>query len=172
MNRRRRAMTILELLTSLVLLAVLIGVCTAWMTASLRQRQDAVGRTKWERAALATLDLIGRDLINIEGLDPQNASRTPRVVGQASQLEIRTRDRGRLGVMRYGIDRRGGLRRVAAGAREEAQSPPLLGEIASFTAEITMPSEAHALPVLRVSIGSVRGDVIGRAYTLTAGDVQ
>ncbi len=165
-------MTLLELLASLALLAVLIGVCTSWMTAALRRRENATARTRWQRSALATLDLIGRDLTNLEGLDPQNTSRIPRVRSEASWLEIRTRDRGWLGMMRYGLDRRGGLRRVAAGAREDAASQPLLGEIGSLSIEITMPSDGQALPVLRVSIGSVQGDSVGRAYTLALGDVQ
>lgn len=166
----RRGMTLVELLASLGLLASLVVVCVSWTTAMVRQQEDAGSRARWMMSAQAVLDSVARDLMSVDGLDPAAGGRVPRVVAGEAMLDVRTREAGWLGVVRYEAAD-GVLRRMRGGQRTN-HGVPMLGEVQVFGVSIEPADEEQVLPVLSVELESAQGWRAGRVFALSVEDVR
>lgn len=170
----RRGLTLIELLASLGLLSVLVVVCVSWVASSLRKQGWLTERARWDRAAYAVLDMIERDLLAIDELDPDlRARRVPRVSEEEVALRIRSRDRGWLGVIEYRWDERAQtLIRKHLGRQEPSSVIPLLGQLADFEVEVVPTSDTQPYPRLQVTLADGQGWAIGRMFVLSEEDVR
>ena len=168
-----RAMTLIELLVSLSLLAVISVAAASWMTTMLRTQSTTSADAVWDRSASAILDLIARDLFVVDRLDVGGRGNTPRVEIADGNLRIRTRDHGFVGTVEYSlVPRESQIARSLIGAASSESQPPLLGDVADFTFEIEDQSELVSLPVLRVRLERSDGQSLERAYSLAIEDIQ
>lgn len=168
-----RAMTLIELLVSLSLLAVISMVGASWMSASLGTQSVASDDASWNRSAAAALGLIEQDLFAVDRLDSSGRRGMPRVEVDGPRLRIRTRDNGYTGVIEYLWNAEG--KRIVRGPISEdsgGSEPPLLGDVAVFSVQIEQQSEIVPLPVLRVWIERSDGHSLRRTYTLSIEDTQ
>ncbi len=173
-KRSRRGVTLVELLVSLSLLAMLVSVAVSWMTTTVSRQGRDLEQSRWLRSANLVLDQVGRDLSQLEMVDDEWRRGDPRVWLEGETLFIRTTEVGVPSTLRYALDSQGGcLERTSVDAQIIGdQAAPLLGEAESLNIEITMPSETQALPSLRVEIRSVGGQTLSRLYWLRTQDVQ
>src|SRR6056297_4114310 len=75
----RAGMTLVEMLVSLSLMAVLVTVSVSWMTNILERQGQDQEQSRWTRAAYSVLDQIGRDLNQIELIDDDLRRGEPRI---------------------------------------------------------------------------------------------
>ncbi len=167
-------MTLVELLVSLSLLAVLVSVAVSWMTTIVSRQGRDLEQSRWLRSAHLVLDLVGRDLTQLDMIDDERRHGDPRVWLEDGELFIRTTEAGVPSTQRYALDAHlGCVKRISVDALSSAeQAAPLLGETESLQIEIAMPSQTQALPSLRVEIRSVAGKTRSRSYRLRTQDVQ
>lgn len=172
--RSRRGMTIVELLVSLSLLAVLVSVAVSWMTTIVSRHGRDLEQSRWIRSAHLMLDQVGRDLTQLDMMDNEWRRGDPRVWLEDGVLFIRTTEAGVPSTQRYALDSQiGCVKRTSVDARSSGeQAAPLLGDTESLQIEIAMPSRAQGLPSLRVEIRSVGGQTRTRSYRLRTQDVH
>jgi prepilin-type N-terminal cleavage/methylation domain-containing protein len=170
---RHRAMTLIEMVVCLALLAMMTTVAVSWMTASLKAQSREQEQTSWIRSSHALLDLIGNDLVTVDRLDTGGRQRSPRVVVDEHSIQIRTRSDGNAGTHVYSLNAQlSQVNRLGTQSDLVGNEPPLLGQVERFTAVIELPSETHVLPSLRVVLVGTAGERIERIYVLGRGDVE
>lgn len=168
-----RAMTLIELLVSLALLAVISVTAASWMTMMLRTQSTTSADVAWDRSASAVLDLIERDLFVVDRLDVGGRGNTPRVEVADGDLRIRTRDHGSVGVVEYSFDQREQqVTRSPIGSESRRSEPPLLGDVEGCSIVIEEQSELAPLPILRVRLERSDGQGLERTYTIAIEDIQ
>lgn len=167
-------MTLVELLVSLSLLAVLVSVAVSWMTTIVSRQGRDLELSRWLRSAQLVLDQVGRDLTQLDMIDDEWRRGDPRVWIEDGALFIRTTEAGVPSTQRYALDTHlGCVKRSSVDAQSSGeQAAPLLGDTESLQIEIATPSRAYALPSLRVEIRSVGGQTRSRSYRLRTQDVQ
>ena len=167
-------MTLVELLVSLSLLAVLVSVAVSWMTTIVSRQGRDLEQSRWLRSANLVLDQVGRDLTQLDMIDDEWRRGDPRVWIEDGALFIRTTEAGVPSTHRYALDAHlGCVKRISVDAQSSGeQAAPLLGDTESLQIEIAMPSQTQALPSLRVDIRSVGGQTRSRSYRLRTQDVQ
>jgi hypothetical protein len=166
-------MTLIELLVSLLLLAVISVIMASWMSMTLRTQSTAAADSAWNRSATGVLALIERDLFAVDRLDVGARRNEPRVEWANGKLRIRTRDQGFVGKIEYRLDSgRGFILRKQVGERSQSNQPPLLGEVLVFVVVIEEQSEFASVPELHVRIERSDGLAIERVFTLTVEDLQ
>ena len=169
----RRGITLVELLATLSLLAILMVVSVSWMTTVLRSQTQSMNQVRWSRASIAVLDLIGQDVLTVDRLDVNARRNSPRITVENNILRIRTRDGRGVGVQRYAIDASSNnIRRQRDGDRLPIGPVALLGETKTLECVIVLSSEERAMPVLKVSIIANDGRDVHRTYILDLEDVQ
>jgi len=169
----RRGITLVELLATLGLLAILMVVSVSWMTTVLRTQTRSTDQAGWSRASLAVLDLIGQDVLTVDRLDVNARRNSPRITAKNNSLQIRTRDGRGVGVQRYVFDSSTtSIRRLRDGDRSRVGRIALLGETRALQCFIELPSQERAMPVLKVSIIADDGREVHRTYILYLEDVQ
>ena len=173
-NFARHGLTLVELLVSLSLLAVLVSVAVSWMTNIVSRQEHELEHSRWILSANLVLDQVGRDLTQLEMVDSEWRRGNPRVWFQEESLYIRTTDAGVPSTLRYAFDTQSGyVHRVTVNVQSQSQqSPPLIGETEALKIELEMPGQAQTLPSLWVEIRSLRGKVLSRSYQLRTQDVQ
>lgn len=167
-------MSLVELLVSLSLLAVLVSVAVSWMTTIVSRQGRDLEQSRWIRSAHLVLDQLGRDLTQLDMIDDEWHRGDPRVWLEDGALFIRTTEAGVPSTQRYALDTQlGCVKRTSVDAQSNAeQAAPLLGETESLQIELMMPSQTQALPSLRVVIRSLGGQTRSRSYRLRTQDVQ
>ena len=167
-------MTLIEMLVSLSLLAVLVTVAVSWMTSTLSRQENDLEQSRWDRAAYMLLDQIGRDLSQVETIDEARRRGDPRVWIEDEVLSIRTTDRGEPITQQYAFDPAAGvvLRSILGQRTRPVEYPALLGQVDSLQLELVLPSNERVLPVLRVELRSDGGRILRRTYLLKPEDVQ
>jgi len=169
----RRGITLVELLATLSLLAILMVVSVSWMTTVLRSQARSTDQADWSRASLAVLDQIGQDVHTVDRLDVNARRNSPRITTEGNILQIRTRDDRGVGVQRYAFDSNAkSIRRQRDDDRSRTGLVALLGETRALQCFIELPSEERAMPVLKVSIIADDGREVHRTYILDHEDVQ
>jgi len=173
-STNRRGMTLIEMLVSLSLLAVLVTVAVSWMTSTLSRQGKDLEQSRWDRAAYMVLDQIGRDLSQVETIDETRRRGDPRVWIEDEMLSIRTTDRGEPITQQYGFDPIEGvvLRSVLGQRVRTVDQPAMLGQVYGVQLELVLPSNERVLPVLSVELRSEGGQTLRRTYVLSSEDVQ
>lgn len=168
-----RAMTLIELLVSLSLLAVISMIGASWMTMMLRTQSTAIADGAWDRSASAVLDLLERDIFVVDRLDVGGRGSTPRVGITDGILRIRTRDQGIAEVIEYTFNQeKNQITRSTIGAESRDAGPPLLGEVAEFSIDIELQSELTPLPILHTRLEHADGRSYERTFTLAVEDIR
>lgn len=171
--RASRAMTLIELLVSLSLLAVISVVAASWMTMMLRTQSTTSTDAVWDRSASAVFNLIARDIFVVDRLDVAGRGNVPRVEIADGKLRIRTRDRGYVGTVEYSFDPgEEQVTRSTIDTKPSGSAAPLLGDAKGFSFEIKEQSELVPFPVLRVRMERSDGLSLERTYTLAIEDTQ
>jgi len=167
-----RAMTLIELLVSLSLLAIISVVSASWMSMMLRTQSTVSADASWEGSGFAALGLIERDLLVVDRLDVGGRGDTPRVEIFDGKLRIRTRENRYVGVIEYSLDSTKKQIFRNTGTASRSADPPLLGDVEEFSFEIEEQSEILPLPLLRVRLMSDNGSTMERTYMLVTEDLQ
>ena len=173
-KRSRHGMTLVELLVSLSLLAVLVSVAVSWMTTIVSRQGRDLEQSRWLRSANLVLDQVGRDLTQLDMIDDDWRRGDPRVWIEDGALFIRTTEAGVPSTQQYALDTHlGCVKRTSVDVRSGGeQAAPLLGNTESLKIELEMPSQAQVLPSLWVEIRSLAGETRSRSYRLRTQDVQ
>lgn len=173
-HTNQRGMTLIEMLVSLSLLAVLVIVAVSWMTSTLSRQGKDLEQSRWDRAAYMVLDQIGRDLSQVEMIDEARRRGIPRVWIDDEVLSIRTTDRGEPVTQQYAFDPAEGvvLRSIMGQRVRPVDQPAMLGQVYGVQLELVLPSNERVLPVLRVELRSDGGRILRRAYVLRPEDVR
>lgn len=170
----RAGMTLVEMLVSLSLMAVLVTVSVSWLTNILARQGHEQERSRWTRAAYAVLDQIGRDLNQIERIDEDLRRGEPRIWIDEGTLCIRTTSSGEPVTQRYEFDpeNRAVIRSSLLNREQSDDQPPLIGEVAELQFDLAMPTNERAVPALRVELRSVGGRSLTRFYPIRPEDVE
>ncbi len=173
-HTNQRGMTLIEMLVSLSLLAVLVTVAVSWMTSTLSRQGKDLEQSRWDRAAYMVLDQIGRDLSQVEMIDESRRRGNPRVWIDDEVLSIRTTDRGEPVTQQYVFDPAEGvvLRSIMGQRLRPVDQPAMLGQVSGLQLELVLPSNERVLPVLSVELRSDEGQSHRRTYVLRPEDVQ
>ena len=154
----RSAMTIIETLLSLALLATLMGALASWVSGSMNAYRDISEQQRWRAAAEATLDRIGDDLMAGVFLPNSDGLVTRRLESESDTLRIESRSfKGGAASVEYWFDAREGTV-----TRDERKKSPreeiasvLLDSVDTFTVQIEMidsdESIMHAVATITLS---------------------
>lgn len=170
----RRGMTLVEMLVALSLMALLVTTAVTWMTTIVSRQGYVQDNARWDRAAYAVFDQIGRDLNQLEMVDEQRRHGNPRVWIEQDALYIRTTAQRKPVTMQYAFDpARASIDRLNfTGPVVPRDLLPLLGGVEEFLVELIHPSTERSLPILRVEIRSSTGSLMSRTYPIRPEDVQ
>lgn len=169
----RAGITLVEMLISLSLLSVLILIAVSWMSMILNRQEHDQRQTRWERSSLMVLDQIARDITQFDIIDETRRHRESRLWIENGSLNIRTTDQGRLTTLRYAFDpERMYLVRGGTIAQGQLDSHfPILGQVSAFVTDLSHPNDNQSVPVLKVRIQGLSGQVHSRSYVLRREDV-
>ncbi|MEW6741427.1 MAG: prepilin-type N-terminal cleavage/methylation domain-containing protein [Planctomycetota bacterium] len=159
---RTRGLTLIELLLALSLLSAILLATFSWTEITGRALADGGRKARWERAAIALLQVIHDDLACGDFLEEEReASPTKeRISVGEGTLRVVTRTGGLPIERQYSF-----VKRDAAVTVEEpgSRARALLGEVASF--EVTIDEDAS---VIDINITSLSGLVRHRRYLMTS----
>jgi len=160
---RMRGYTLLELLVSLSLLVGIVLVAVSWVSVTVRHQQDSSSSVSWYRSAnmlfaQIEMDLFQRDVLANARQDPPS-----RVCVIDDALHIRTLDQRENIQVQYLFDAGDGyVRRVLS--RQVSHEAAMLGEVASFKADVHVFDTASSYRKLTLEIISSSGEKLTRAY--------
>ncbi|MHA7812620.1 MAG: prepilin-type N-terminal cleavage/methylation domain-containing protein [Phycisphaerales bacterium] len=162
---RMHGYTLLELLVSLALLVGIVLVAVSWVSVTVRRQQDSSSSVNWYRSAnmlfaQIEMDLFQRDVLANARQDPP--SRVCVIDGDGA-LHIRTLEQRENIQVQYVFDAGDGyVRRVLS--RQVPHEAAMLGEVASFKADVHVIDTASSYRRLTLEIISSSGEKLTRAY--------
>jgi prepilin-type N-terminal cleavage/methylation domain-containing protein len=161
-----RGLTLIEVLISLTLLAVVISATAAWTSIAGHATSTNLEPGRWRSAANNVVELIHDDLVtgDFEPLSSRtSAKRQPRVTVEDSKLSIRTRIASSDGVSLMRQYRLNAITHelLASTDSDSHQGRVLLRNVDEFTAEIN-----DERMQLTVTINSARFGSLSRRYIL------
>ena len=162
----RSALTLIETVVALVLLATMTIVVTSWTTSTQALARATATNANWRAAAHATLQRISDDLVS---RSPAPGSRRRVVEVAERELRIETRDGGG-GVATYNWELDAGLLTRSFGrGSESAANRPLVGELADVRVTLDDEDDDDGVggQVLTVTIVGEGDGVVARSWCLT-----